>query len=226
MPLQREIIITADGSVSIFVPELNETYHSVHGAMNESDHIFIEAGLRFVMQRQNRINILEVGFGTGLNAFLTACNCFGPDHTIYYIGIEPYPLSDSETEKLNYPELTGIEGSADVFKKIHGSAWEMESKITDNFTLRKTRNKVRDVALPDNTFNLVYFDAFAPGVQPDMWDKAIFEKIYASMRTEGILLTYSCKGDVKRALISCGFAIEKLPGPSGKREFIRAQRSA
>lgn len=220
--MKREIILTDDGSTTIFLPEWNECYHSTHGAVNESNHIFIEAGLKYVISRQNDIRILEVGFGTGLNAFLTAIN--GSGYTIYYIGLEPYPLNDVEISLLNYDKLSGYETHSLVFDKIHQCTWEKESHVNENFTLLKIQQKIEEAILPENHFDLVYFDAFAPMVQPELWQKDIFEKIYRSMKAEGVLVTYSSKGDVKRALKESGFTIEKLPGPKGKREFCRATK--
>jgi len=225
MPLKREIIQTEDGSVTIFIPELNECYHSIHGAVNESNHIFIEAGLKFVLKNQTSINILEVGFGTGLNAFLTAVNCRDLAYTIYYIGVEPFPLVIEEIEKLNYAEVCGNKENADYLKKIHLLPWEEQGWIGDNFSLLKRKKKIEEASLPDNVFDLVYFDAFAPSVQPELWKQSIFEKLFNSMKSGGVLVTYSSKGDVKRALKACGFQIEKLPGPKGKREFCRGVKT-
>jgi tRNA U34 5-methylaminomethyl-2-thiouridine-forming methyltransferase MnmC len=220
--LKREIILTGDGSTTIYLPEWNECYHSTYGALDEANHIFIEAGLKYVQSRQNDIRILEVGFGTGLNAFLTAIN--GKNYTIYYIGLEPYPVNDGEISLLNYDKLCGNGEQNGVFEKIHQGIWEKDIQVTGNFTLLKVKKKVEESNFPDACFDLVYFDAFAPMVQPEMWQKEIFLKLYRAMKPEGVLVTYSSKGDVKRALKECGFTIEKLPGPKGKREFIRARK--
>lgn len=222
--MKREIITTGDGSVTIFLPELNESYHSIHGAINESNHIFIEAGLKYVLQNKTNINILEVGFGTGLNAFLTAGTCLDQIYTIYYIGVEPFPVINSEVLKLNYPETSVFHNQIDCFQLIHNSVWEKACSITDNFILFKTQQKIEEVTLKDNHFDLVYFDAFAPMVQPELWQSSIFKKLYDSMKAGSILVTYSSKGDVKRTLKECGFTIDKLPGPKGKREFLRAMK--
>jgi len=222
--LKREIIITGDGSTTIFLPEWQECYHSTHGAVNESNHIFIEAGLNYVLSKKENIRILEIGFGTGLNAFLTLMNCLSSGKTIYYEGIEPYPLKDSEIASLNYPESTGFIGHQDLFNRIHLAEWERPCRIAPDFTLLKTKQKAEDIILPGSHFDLVYFDAFAPLVQPELWQKSVFEKLNKSMKPGGILVTYSSKGDVKRALKESGFKIEKLPGPKGKREFCRAEK--
>lgn len=226
MLLHREIITTEDGSVTIFIPELNECYHSIHGAANESNHIFIDAGLKFVLKEQTQLNILEIGFGTGLNAFLTLGYCLHNHCSIDYIGLEPYPLVAAEIEQLNYAQLSDSIEQIDYLKNIHQIPWETKGIISDNFSLLKTKQKIEEAILPDNHFDLVYFDAFAPTVQPHLWQQSIFEKISHSMKPGGVLVTYSCKGDVKRALKACGFNIEKLPGPKGKREFLRGIKSA
>ena len=223
--MKREIILTEDGSSTIFLPEWHECYHSTHGAVNESNHIFIEAGLKHVLSMFSSIRILEVGLGTGLNAFLTAMNTTEPHHTIYYMGIEPFPISDEESVALHYAESSGFSAHDDCFRKIHAAGWDKESQILPHFTLRKTLGRIEDVLLEDDSFHLVYFDAFAPMVQPELWQKNIFEKLGRAMKPGGILVTYSCKGDVKRALKESGFTIEKLPGPIGKREFIRATKA-
>ncbi len=224
--MKREIILTDDGSTTISLPEWDECYHSTHGAVSESNHIFIEAGLKYVLSRQTQIRLLEVGFGTGLNAFLSAMHCMGSNHTLYYIGLEPYPLIETEIKALNYPEISGYKEHDACFRKIHATEWVKESLITPQFTLVKTRQPIQEATLPENYFDLVYFDAFAPRVQPELWQKNIFEKLHRAMQLGGILVTYSCKGDVKRALKESGFTLEKLPGPKGKREFIRAEKSS
>jgi tRNA U34 5-methylaminomethyl-2-thiouridine-forming methyltransferase MnmC len=220
--LKHEIILTDDGSTTIYLPEWKECYHSTHGALNESNHIFIEAGLKYVLSRSNDIRILEVGFGTGLNAFLTAIN--GSGYTIYYIGLEPFPLNDAEISLLNYDKLSWYDVHSSIFEKIHQCPWEKDFQLSKTFTLLKIQQKIEEAILPEDHFDLVYFDAFAPMVQPEMWQKDIFAKIFRLLKTEGVLVTYSSKGDVKRALKESGFTIEKLPGPKGKREFCRATK--
>ena len=220
--MESEIIITADGSHTIYIPELNECYHSKNGAMAESMHIFIEAGYRYVSKNKTSINILEVGFGTGLNALLTLFETLNDSYCVYYQGIEPYRVDKIKLDKLNYPELTGVLNALLYFEEIHNLKTEVPKKITADFSLLIVENKIEDVILKKSFFDLVYFDAFAPDINPELWKQQIFEKISASMKTGGVLVTYSCKGDVKRALKEAGFVIEKLPGPPGKREFLRA----
>ncbi len=203
-------IITLDKSHTLFNEQIGEHYHSTFGAIQESEHIF---------NNKSDINILEIGFGTGLNALLTLKFARGHNLKTNYHGIEAFPISIEQAMMLNYPELIGIE--QDVFIKMHESGEENKA-ISRSFVLKKSLIKLEDTKLPENFFDLVYFDAFSPDSQPELWTEEIFQKIYDSMRTDSILTTYSCKGIVKRALKSAGFQIEKLPGPPGKREFLRA----
>ncbi|MEI6122807.1 MAG: tRNA (5-methylaminomethyl-2-thiouridine)(34)-methyltransferase MnmD [Bacteroidota bacterium] len=220
--LKRQVIITNDGSSTIFVPQLNQCYHSTHGAINESQHIFIEAGFNKSLDQLYHINILEVGFGTGLNALLTLVENADSSQTVFYQGIEPHPVHKCELSQINYADKIPAKQTKGLFEKIHNALWDEKQPITGNFELLKTNNTIETVSLPNNFFHLVYFDAFAPTIQPELWKKEIFEKIFQAMSSHSILVTYSCKGDVKRALKASGFTIEKLPGPTGKREFIRA----
>jgi len=220
--VKREIIVTSDGSHTLFVPELNESYHSTYGAVGESMHIFINAGFRYVAKNFKKLTILEIGFGTGLNAFLTLLEIAGKETEIYYHGIEAYPVEKSDAEQLNYPEVSGFPKAAQLFEKLYTTEWGIKQAVSNNFSLLKEKNRLEEAILPADFYNLVYFDAFSPEVQPEMWRIEIFRKIYSAMKPDGVLVTYSCKGDVKRALKSVGFKIEKLPGPPGKREFLRA----
>lgn len=216
-----EPIITSDKSHTLFNEIIGEHYHSTFGAVQESEHIFIDAGLKFISENKSTISILEMGFGTGLNALLTLK--FSQVHklNINYFGVEAFPISIEQAMMLNYPELVGIE--KETFVKMHHCAKESE-KISGNFVLNKSLAKLEDTNLPDNYFDLVYFDAFSPGSQPELWTEEVFQKVFKSMKTPSVLTTYSCKGIVKRALKSTGFQIEKLPGPPGKREFLRAKK--
>ncbi len=219
-----KIIECDDGSHTLFREDLDEHYHSVFGAVSESRHIFINAGYKFLSPKFSEINVLEVGFGTGLNAFLTLLEAEKGQIRINYRGVETIKLSDEIISKLNYPELIHAEDAKDYFNSIHNSSWNKNTAISPYFHLHKIESKIEDSSLPDNYFDLVYFDAFAPDVQAELWTKEIFSKLYKSMKNESVLLTYSCKGDVKRALKSVGFSLEKLPGPKGKREFLRATK--
>lgn len=210
---------TADGSHTLYVLSLDEHYHSVFGAVQESTHVFIEAGFNEISNLR-QINILEVGFGTGLNALLTALKK-GSQH-VSYTAIEAYPVSKSITDRLNYPDMTGVNGSSEIFKRLHEVEWERFSEVVPGFILRKLHAKMEICDLPDNFFHLVYFDAFAPNVQPEMWTSEVFRKIYRATVASGILVTYSSKGLVKQNLRSAGFIVERLPGAAGKRHMLRA----
>ena len=214
-----EIITTADGSHTIFVSELDEHYHSVNGAIQESLHVFIKNG--FEETEVNPVNILEIGFGTGLNVFLTAIRAEETNREVVYTTIEKYPLSEEITNALNYDVQCC--GNSELFRQIHAAPWNCYHKISELFTIRKIEADALEV-IPEGKYNLIYFDAFAPSKQPGMWSKEIFEKISLVTLKSGVFVTYSAKGDVKRNLKSCGFDITLLPGPPGKRHIIRAMK--
>lgn len=213
-----EIIKTGDGSHTIFVPEIEEHYHSVHGAIQESGHIFINNGLRFCTA--DPVSILEIGFGTGLNVLLTALSAKESGKRVFYTSVEKYPLDGNTIRSLNYIEMTGITGR-ELFSKIHSPVWDYDEEIYPGFILRKL-NKDLTKAKLSGLYNLVYFDAFSPEKQPGMWTKNIFSMISDLTARDGILVTYCVKGDVKRILKSVGFSISVLPGPRGKRHILRA----
>ena len=215
--MKRKLIITKDNSNSIFVSELDEHYHSVHGALQESELVFIQNGLRFC--KKTHINILEAGFGTGLNALLTIKAIQGSNINIDYTSIEKYPVDTTMALKLNYPELTGI--SKDIFMKMHECLPDKEHEITANFHLTKLYEDIKDIPVRKK-YDLVYFDAFAPDKQPELWTETVFENIYRQMNTGSVLVTYSAKGVVKRALRAAGFTVKRLPGPPGKHHVLRA----
>ena len=219
--MQREIVITEDGSTSLFVPEIDEYFHSHFGAIQESKHIFIQSGFLYDrIQKKSNISILEIGFGTGLNCYLTYLQNLEIDKRIYYEGIEFYPLSSLEYNNLNYSKHLNSESTKDMFLKLHQSPWNQEINIDKKFKLFKRDESFEHISLKPNQFDLVYFDSFSPDKQPEMWTH--FLKIYDTMKPGAILVTYSTKGIVKRALKSSGFSIEKLAGPKGKREILRA----
>ena len=213
-----EFIKTEDGSHTLFVPELKEHYHSVHGAIQESDFIFINCGLDYSMA--NPVRIFEVGFGTGLNALLSCVYADTHNRQIFYVTIEKFPLSDKIIKSLNYRELVKNEYN-EFFENIHSCRWNVPELITKNFTLLKINGDLLTDEIPEN-FDLIYFDAFGPDKQPEMWTDNVFEKISGSTVQNGILVTYSAKGEVKRNLKSIGFNVTLLPGPPGKRQIIRA----
>jgi tRNA U34 5-methylaminomethyl-2-thiouridine-forming methyltransferase MnmC len=218
--MHREIISSADGSHTVFIPELNEHYHSVHGALKESLHVFIGAGFNQLLNYPE-INILEIGFGTGLNVLLTAIEAGKMNKRVNYTSLEPFPLSKEIISSLNYTEAVKDHSAGFVFEKIHLSPWNTPVIIHPNFILEKRDEEIQKISL-HNKFNLVYFDAFAPRVQPELWTQEIFEKIFDSLDDGGILVTYCAKGAVKRALAGAGFKVESLSGPPGKREMTRA----
>jgi len=214
-----ELVKTDDGSDTLYVRELNEHYHSTFGAVQESKHIFIEAGLHKC--KQESINIFEVGFGTGLNAYLTALECTKTNQNVLYISIEMYPLPPEIWTTLNYSEFVP-EGNSLLFKMIHQAKWNEIVKITDHFSLLKLPVDLLRVdysKLP--LFDLIYFDAFSPEKQPELWDTSVFTQIASNCESKAILVTYCAKGVVRRSLIAAGFTVERIPGPPGKREILR-----
>ena len=219
--MKREVIKTADGSSTISVPELNEHYHSVNGAIAEANHVYINAGFKELEQKQ--ISILEIGFGTGLNALLTLLNSIDDEKNVFYQGVEAYPVSTAELSALNYIEELNAQKSSDLYNLMHDCDWEVETKITDNFTLLKQKKSFKEID-DVSKFDLIYFDAFGPDVQPDLWTEDIFMRMYESLKPNGILVTYSSKGIVKRALRSVGFTVKRLAGPKGKRHILRASK--
>jgi tRNA U34 5-methylaminomethyl-2-thiouridine-forming methyltransferase MnmC len=220
MTLERHIIPTADGSPTIVIPEMDEHYHSVNGAITESKHVFINAG--FKKLNQKNVSVLEIGFGTGLNALLTFQASMDENIAVNYTGIEKYPLLENEFKKLNYPELTDI-ALTNSFRKMHECEWEKPINISPTFKLHKLKADFRHVKLSSTgPFNLVYFDAFAPGKHPDLWTKEIFNKIFNSCMPGAVFVTYCAMGKVRRNLTETGFGVERIPGPPGKREMLRA----
>lgn len=213
----RQLILTEDGSHTIFVPEMGEHYHSIHGAIQESRHIFIKNGYAKVHARS--VSILEIGFGTGLNAFLTLLESNIDNKAVNYETWEAFPISIEESRLLNYPDI--IKSGQKIFNELHQSAWGSEVSITSNFALKKVQNDICNFN-SDKIFDLVYFDAFGPDYQPELWDKEVFRKIGAFMKKNSRLVTYSAKGQVRRNLREAGFLVEKAPGPPGKREITIA----
>jgi tRNA U34 5-methylaminomethyl-2-thiouridine-forming methyltransferase MnmC len=218
------VMNTADGSTTLLNAQLNETYHSKHGAIQESQHVFIESGLSYLLQhsRAKEISILELGFGTGLNALLTSLAIKGLNVKIYYEGIEAFPLPMGTVAQLNYPDLLKSEESKIIFNSLHQTEWSKTEMITPDFHLRKRDLRIQDVEFEKEKFDLVYFDAFSPGKQPELWGWSILQKVTEAMKPQGIFVTYSAKGQLKRDLVSLGLSVEKIPGPPGKREMIRA----
>lgn len=217
----RQIVTTKDESSTLFVPELNQHYHSVHGAIQESQHVFIEAGFIFKSEL-NSLKIFEVGFGTGLNAFMTANIAKEKKISTEYWAVEKYPLSETEFEQLNYPSLLNTHNDSLNFELLHTSSWGELSPINEYFHLQKIKGDLKTLELDANYFDIIYFDAFAPSSQADLWTIEIFEKMFSFLKNGGILVTYCVKGDVRRNMKAAGFKVDKIPGPPGKREMARA----
>lgn len=218
-----KIILTEDGSHTLSLPGQNEHYHSTFGAMNESRHVFIRAGLKEMMEgADDDLSVLEVGFGTGLNALLSLIEAEYARRKLRYTAIEAFPLEKEIWEKLNYTDLLKGREVKEAFEKMHQLKWGETARISAFFNFEKFFTDIREYEAAAESYSLVYFDAFAPDVQPELWTEEVFYKIHEMTRPGGILVTYSCKGTVKRALRSAGFEIEKLTGPKGKREMLRA----
>jgi len=216
MAMHIKVIDTRDGSKSLFLPEMNETYHSKFGARTESEHVFIRSGYEYVSK--DYIRIFEVGFGTGLNVFLTCLAHQKDGRKVYYETIEKYPLPTEIIEEINifeHPE------EKELFARLHQAEWDKPVAVAEDFILHKRQT---DLLLYQSgePFDLIYFDAFAPNKQEDMWTEEVFRKMYESLNDKGVLVTYSAKGSVRRTMISVGFSVERIPGPPGKREMLRA----
>lgn len=214
------IIPTADGSSSVLNTRLNETYHSTHGAIQESQFIFIDRGLDFAIQSQKlgQVNILEIGFGTGLNALLSFHYAEANVKSIYFETLEAYPLDETVWRELNYPAKTKDKNG---FREIHDAAWEETVALSANFSIRKREERLQDAMFPNSNFDVVFFDAFAPTTQPELWEKGMLEKTVGALKPSGVFVTYCAKGQLRRDLKALGMIVEKVPGPPGKREFIR-----
>ncbi len=223
--MKREIIITGDGSSTIHIPEWNEQYHSKHGALQEAKHVFINTGLIPYIHSTDKkeISILEIGFGTGLNALVTWEEALAQKININYTGVEAYPVAQTEVEKLNFVEALKDPKAEGFFKDIHSSKWEVEGEITAEFKLTKQKKFFQDIEDLE-MYDLIYFDAFGARVQPELWSVEIFTKMFNALKSNGVLVTYAAKGSVRRAMLEVGFGVERLPGPPGKREMLRATK--
>jgi tRNA U34 5-methylaminomethyl-2-thiouridine-forming methyltransferase MnmC len=219
--MKREIITTADGSVTIHLPEMNESYHSKFGAIQEAQHVFIKNGLDLFEGRP--VSILEIGFGTGLNAFITYLESKKNNQQIYYTGVEAYPIAQEEVSLLNYVSQLDAVGEQPAFDALHAAKWGAEAIISDKFTLIKRQQDFEDID-DAGKYDLVYFDAFGYHAQPHLWSTEIFRRMYNALKPNGILVTYACRTIIKKAMQEAGFITEKLPGPPGKREMLRATK--
>ncbi len=220
--MERIILQTADLSNTIYVKDLDETFHSVNGALQESNHVFIQAGFDEIIKSKNKIKIFEVGFGTGLNALLTFTESFANNISVSYTSIEAFPLEKTIVEELGYKNLFDKKYHSYI-DKIQNANWNETIQLNENSSLTKVNIKLEEYIF-NSTFDLVYFDAFAPDKQPELWTEEIFKNIFNNMNEGGILVTYSAKGEVRRRMQRVGFIVERLPGPKGKREMLRARK--
>jgi len=217
--MKMELINTGDGSHTIYLPEMDEQYHSVNGAITESMHVYIEKGFSFY-ESSNAV-VFEIGFGTGLNCMLTALEAKKNNKIVTYYTIEKYPLEHQIVQQLNYGKIIS-KRAEHIFQTIHECEWDETVKVSENFYLRKIKADLTTVDLDSfENFNIIYFDAFGPDKQPEMWITDIFQKIYDQTSDNGIIVTYSAKGEVRRKLAACGFTMERLPGPPGKKQMLR-----
>jgi tRNA U34 5-methylaminomethyl-2-thiouridine-forming methyltransferase MnmC len=219
-----ELKITGDGSHTLFVPALNENYHSYHGAYAEALHVFIEMGLVPAKNSFNPIHVFEVGFGTGLNATLAYDFSMRHAHPVHYSGIEKHPLDLEIIQQLNYGDFWKDKKLDEVFKKMHEEKWDFATQLSENFQFKKINGSVLDYILESNHYHVIFFDAFAPEKQPEMWSVELFTKLYNAVAPGGMLVTYCAKGQFKRDLKAAGFMVETLPGPPGKREMVRGMK--
>lgn len=228
--MQPTLITTADGSHSLYVKDMDEHYHSIHGAIQEAQHVFIKTGIQHLVSHDYKtINILEIGFGTGLNTLLSYLESEKLNVKLNYTSLEAFPLSVEIINQLNYVELISkIENTSEpdlkkMFQSIHKAEWENKIELSKNFNLLKIKNTLQEIKFT-STFDLIFFDAFGPRVQPEMWTEELFAKIFEATNKNGCLVTYCAKGEVKRTLKKVGFTVETLPGPPRKREMVRGTK--
>jgi len=217
---ERELVLTQDGSHSLMSHEYGVSYHSKYGAVQESRHVFLTHGLFASIPGKSSLSVLEVGLGTGLNAFLTLLEAEKNYWKIDYLALEAFPISMEEARQLNYPHILDVAERQSDFMKLHESAWEEEVRLGDYFTFRKKQVRFEDFR-SEPYFDLIYFDAFAPNAQPELWEEPVIRSMYAALKKGGVLTTYCAKGAFKRTAKSVGFALESPPGPPGKREMTR-----
>lgn len=217
--MKQTLFVTNDGSTSIHIEEWNESYHSKHGAIQESYHVFLKNGLSLLQGKS--VAILEIGFGTGLNALITLKEAPNFNQNIDYVGVEAFPVALEMAMQMNYVNQLEDESLQVPFQKMHEVEWEVKSQISPSFALTKEKKMFQDIS-HKNQFDLIYFDAFGFRVQPELWSVEIFQKMYDAMKIGGILVTYACRTSIKNAMKEVGFVVEKLPGAPGKREMLRA----
>ena len=221
--MKHEIIITKDGSTSIYIPEWDETYHSKFGAIQEAKHVFLKNGLA-LFEDVLEISILEIGFGTGLNALITMLEAEHRQIKVNYVAVEAYPVVFEDIAQLNYATQLEVPNRQADFERLHTLPWEETIEVIPYFTLTKRKQFFNDIT-DENTFDLIYFDAFGYNVQPELWNEAIFEIMYRALKSKGILTTYACRTTIKNAMQHAGFETKKLPGAPGKREMLRALKN-
>jgi len=219
---EQEIRLTSDGSPTLLSKRFGVTYHSIHGAIQESEHVFIDAGFRYFSMQQ-ALSILEIGLGTGLNAYMTYLENKKTCKQISYTGIEAFPIGNEQLAALNYPQLLNEEKTADIFEQMHHCPFDQPVQLANNFTFEKRLMKFEELE-DQETYDLIYFDAFGPTSQPELWREELLQKMHNALLPGGVLVTYCAKGVVKRTLKAIGFSIEALPGPPGKREMTRAKK--
>lgn len=221
--MQRKIITTKDNSKTLLISEMNETYHSTHGALTEALHIFIENGIKQFSKNNSPISIFEMGFGTGLNAILTYRFALKNNTSINYTTVEKYPVNSNEINTLNYKQLLNLTNKEnEIYTKMHTLEPLRAHQLNKTFSFTSIYNDIKETKLKPNTFNLIYFDAFAPQHQPHLWEENILKKMHLALKPNGFLITYCAQGKFKRTLKAIGFKVEALDGPPGKREITKA----
>jgi tRNA U34 5-methylaminomethyl-2-thiouridine-forming methyltransferase MnmC len=226
--MQRNLIVTKDGSHSVAIPEWEVSYHSVYGAIQESFHVFIESGLKYWFEQHSsasRCVIFEMGFGTGLNALLSILESKRLQRKIMYETVEAFPLEQTITQQLNYCDALQQPFWQPVFESLHSGEWNNIQHITNFFSFKKVKSLLANYS-PGEPIDIIFYDAFAPRAQPELWTKEVFERMRNMLSPDGFLVTYCSKGDVRRALQAAGFNVERIQGPPGKREMIRAAKAA
>ncbi|HEX8574746.1 MAG TPA: tRNA (5-methylaminomethyl-2-thiouridine)(34)-methyltransferase MnmD [Flavobacterium sp.] len=220
--MERKIVTTKDGSTTIYLPEWEENYHSRHGAIQEAKHVFIKNGFSLFAHTKS-VSILEMGFGTGLNAFITFLEAKKTNQDIDYVGIDAYPVTREEITLMNYVAALEADEYKAVFEAMHSTDWNIKNVLDQQFNLTKRKQLFEDIN-DVNAFDLIYFDCFGYRVQPDSWSTTMFRKMFNALKPKGVLVTYAARGVVKRSMIEVGFTVEKLEGPPGKREMFRATK--
>lgn len=217
--MKKEVVVTGDGSKTIHMPELNESYHSTHGALQEAVHVFIKNGLELV--EKPVINVFELGFGTGLNAILAYRFARENEVKLNYVGVEAYPVDLDMLDELDYTSLLNSDEFT-AFKQMHEVEWEQPLTIDENFSFEKIHAKVEEYESKRTDFDIIFFDAFGPRTQGELWKPDVLKRVGGLLKDDGVLTTYCAQGQFRRDLQSVGFEVTKVPGPPGKREMVVA----